>query len=115
MTYRTALFLLAVLAGASFAQSASEYCASEKASGESCYQQCCESLGYTYDGGCLVGDADQSYVSSACGYCTDSYVECVANYESGGSSGYTSSDGGGCCSGFIVLSLLGFAVYVQRV
>ncbi|MCI0504021.1 hypothetical protein L0Y65_04885 [Candidatus Micrarchaeota archaeon] len=117
MGCRNVLFLLIVLAGAPLAQSASEYCSFEKAEGESCYRDCCESLGYSYDGGCLVSGTDQDYVSSSCLYCTDSYAQCVETYESGGSSGasndYSSSGGSGCCSGFIVLSLLGASVFLR--
>jgi len=105
-----AFAFLVLLAGFGFAQSADEYCASERAEGESCYQSCCGMLGYTWSGaGCDVPEADQGYVSTQCGYCTDSYVECVSYYEqmsSGG--GYPTDSGsgsgsGGCCGSAMVL------------
>ena len=109
--------ILVLLAGFGFAQSAEEYCATERAEGESCYRSCCEMLGYTWSGsgaaaGCNVGDSEQDYLSQQCGYCTESYVQCVDYYEqqaSGG--GYTqdyypdtgSSSGGGCCGSAMIL------------
>ncbi len=108
---RKTLLFLAALSVLAFSQSASDYCSSEKLQGETCYKSCCESLGYSWDGGCLVSDAEQAYVSSSCGYCTDSYTECLANYQ-GGQSGGSSGSGGGCCSGFVVLSLLGVSVII---
>jgi len=129
MALRPVFLLFVVMAGVLSAQSAEEYCSSVKTEGESCYAQCCQSLGYTWaNGGCMVTGAQQDAVSSACGYCTDSYVACLDYYESGGStespSGSTESPGGyydydsggsGCCSGFVVLSLLGVAALVPRV
>jgi hypothetical protein len=107
--------LVVVLSSLAFAQGASEYCASEKAAGESCYKQCCESLGYSWSGGgCQVSDTDQDYVSSSCGYCTDSYVQCVQDYESGQPSGSPVS-GGGCCTGIILPALLGISVALPRI
>lgn len=117
---RMLVFALMVLLGSvAFAQTADEYCATEKAEGESCYMNCCTSLGYTWSGGgCDVPEADRDYVSMQCISCTDSYVQCVDYYESGGSSGsgYTGSDSGystsssssGCCAGFaLMLALMG--------
>ena len=115
MAFILVVVALVLLAGSSFAQSAEQYCASEKAQGEACYQQCCESLGYTYSGGCNVPDANQDDVATQCMYCTDDYRSCVDYYEqqlAGGPSypgNGSSSSGSGCCASVILLSLLGVA------
>lgn len=123
---RKILLLAALLCAAVFAQDAATYCSSEKQEGENCYRNCCEMLGYTWDSsgerGCLLSDEEYSDVSVQCGYCADSYLACVDNYENGGSggtsgsssSGYSSSGGSGCCSGFIVLSVLGMAAIFKK-
>jgi len=116
------VFALLVLSIPLFAQGAAQYCSSERAQGEACYKQCCESMGYSWSGGgCAVSGAQQDSVTQQCGYCTDSYMQCVAQYQSGGSSGASGSNstsasgsGAGCCSSFILLSLLGFAVAYAR-
>ena len=101
-----AVVFLALLAGSGFAQSAEEYCSAERAQGESCYRSCCESLGYSWAGtGCNVPESEQGSVTGQCGYCTDTYTQCVANYEqqaSGGSSS-SSSSGSGCCGSAMIL------------
>ncbi|MEW6035793.1 MAG: hypothetical protein AB1529_04215 [Candidatus Micrarchaeota archaeon] len=117
MAFKTAAIFLMLLPALAFSQSAEDYCYSERVQGEACYQDCCESLGYSWSGGgCMVSDADQGYVSSMCDYCTDSYVQCVSDYESGlsGQSGGYSSSGGGCCAGAVLLSLIPLAVIVKR-
>ena len=114
MTLKLVLLLLAALPALAFSQSAEDYCYSERVQGEACYQDCCESLGYTWSGGgCMVSGSDESYVSSMCDYCTDSYVQCVQDYE-GGQTGSYSSSGGGCCAGAILLSLVPLAVIVKK-
>ncbi|MFH0885234.1 MAG: hypothetical protein V1861_05995 [Candidatus Micrarchaeota archaeon] len=112
MSRKTVLFLT-FLSLFAFSQSASDYCYSEKLQGETCYKSCCESLGYTYNGGCMVSDSEQAYVTSSCGYCTDSYMECVANYESGQTGGSTSSSGG-CCGSIILILLVGVSAFIPR-
>ena len=110
--------LMVLLSGIAFAQTAEEYCSSEKATGVNCYMSCCTSLGYSWSGGgCGVPDSEQEYVTQQCGYCTDTYMQCVEYYQSQGSSGsgYTydtgstsSSSSSGCCAGFaLMLALLG--------
>lgn len=112
---RMLIFALMVLvSGIGFAQTAEEYCATEKAEGENCYMNCCTSMGYTWSGGgCELTDSEYAYVSEQCGYCTESFIQCRDYYEgvlaSGGSSGYSSgstSSSGGCCSGFALLAAL---------
>ena len=103
---------LVVVVGILSAQDAEQYCATERAEGEACYQQCCENLGYTWSGGgCGVSGSDQDYVSTQCGYCTDAYVSCIDDYEQQLAGGSPSSDGtaGGCCASAILLSVLGIA------
>lgn len=105
--------LLALVSGFGFAQSLEEYCATEYAEGESCYRNCCEMLGYSWDGtGCLASDAEYAYVSDQCGYCTESYLECKSYYEqisSGGGygQGYYPESGSGssgsCCGSAMIL------------
>jgi hypothetical protein len=116
---RMLVFALMVLIGSvAFAQTAEEYCAAEKADGESCYMDCCTSLGYSWSGGgCDVPDSEQAYVTQQCGSCADTYIQCVEYYQSQGSSGSTStgyydtgssSSSGGCCAGFaLMLALMG--------
>ncbi|NYZ76696.1 hypothetical protein H0O02_00065 [Candidatus Micrarchaeota archaeon] len=104
MTYKIVALLLMALSCLAYSQSASEYCSSERIQGESCYQDCCESLGYSWgNGGCLIEEAEQGQVSAACDYCTDAYVACVESYESGLTGGSTT--GGGCCVGSVLLFL----------
>jgi hypothetical protein len=105
-----AFAFLVLLAGLGFAQSAEEYCSAERAEGESCYRSCCESLGYSWvDGGCNVAESEQDSVTGQCGYCTDTYMQCVAYYEQGGASGAgaysgeSSSGSSGCCGSAMVL------------
>jgi hypothetical protein len=107
------LAFILIASGIAFAQSAEEYCSTERTAGESCYMQCCQSLGYSWDGGCMVSEDQQASVSSACGYCTDTYMQCVSDYESGNSGGSSSSgSGGGCCGAFIFLPFIaGAAIY----
>jgi hypothetical protein len=118
MTLKLVLLLLAALPALAFSQGAEDYCYSERVQGEACYQDCCESLGYTWSGGgCMVSGSDESYVSSMCDYCTDSYVQCVQDYESGQSGqpgGYSGSGGGGCCAGAVLLSVIPLAVIVKK-
>jgi hypothetical protein len=120
MAFFLVLVLLVIMAGSLSAQSAEEYCSSEKTQGEACYQQCCEGLGYTYSGGCNVPDANQDDVAMQCMYCTDEYMSCVDYYEqqlAGGPSypdNGSSSSGSGCCASVILLSLLGFACLRTR-
>ena len=110
MAFMIALVVLVLMAGSLSAQSAEQYCSSEKVQGESCYQQCCESLGYSYSGGCNAPESEYDYLDSQCGYCADTYMQCVNNYETyGGQASSGSSSGGGCCAGAILLSLLGVA------
>ncbi|HNT60839.1 MAG TPA: hypothetical protein PKJ97_02570 [Candidatus Bilamarchaeaceae archaeon] len=100
--------LLALISGFGLAQGADEYCAAERAEGESCYRSCCEMLGYTWSGGgCDVPEANRGHISTQCAYCTDSYMECRDYYEqmsSGG--GYPTGSGsgsGGCCGSAMIL------------
>jgi len=99
---------LALLAGSGFAQSAEDYCSAERAEGESCYRSCCEPLGYSWAGtGCNVPESEQGFVTEQCGYCTDTYMQCVSYYEQqasgGGYTSDTSSSGGGCCGSAMIL------------
>lgn len=117
--HKATLFALMVLVcGISFAQGVEEYCATERAEGESCYQNCCASLGYAWgDGGCLADDAEYAQILEQCDYCTESFIQCRDYYNTyvagGASSGYdsgyssgSSSSSGGCCSGFALLALI---------
>ncbi|MFH0737346.1 MAG: hypothetical protein V1827_01950 [Candidatus Micrarchaeota archaeon] len=106
--------LVLLICGMAFAQSAEEYCYSERVAGESCYMDCCQSLGYSWgDGGCMVQDSERDTVGSICSYCTDDYMQCVEDYQYGGgtSSGYPG--GGGCCAGFIVPIILAAAAFYR--
>lgn len=116
MSRMLVLALMVLVSGIGFAQTAEEYCSAEKAEGESCYQQCCASLGYTWSGGgCNVADADIPYLDQQCGYCTETFIQCRDYYEgvlsSGGGpsvydAGYPSgpTSAGGCCAGFALLA-----------
>jgi len=105
----TAVAFLVLLAGSGFAQSAEDYCATERAEGESCYRSCCESLGYSWAGtGCNVPESEQGSVTGQCGYCTDTYMQCVAYYEqaASGAGSYpedSSSSSSGCCGSAMIL------------
>jgi len=106
-----AIAFLVLLAGFGFAQGAEEYCSAERAEGESCYRSCCESLGYSWaDTGCNVPESEQDSVAGQCGYCTDTYMQCVAYYEqaASGTGSYTpdtgsSSSGSSCCGSAMIL------------
>lgn len=116
--------LMVLLGGIAFAQTAEEYCSAEKAEGENCYMNCCTSLGYSWEGaGCGVPDSEQAYVTQQCGYCTDTYMQCVEYYQSqgssGGATGYdsgysTSSSSSGCCAGFALLAAVAGLFSLRR-